>query len=360
MSDVKTKICSFSNLYQATRTCKKNVAWKDSVAHFSNHALSSVYKLIQIINKEDYRISPYSVFIINEPKTRKITSTRFKDRVFQRSLCDNYLTQEISRNFIPHNFACQKGKGTDRARECLERLLKQFYKEYGVNGYTLKVDVHDYFGSTRHDIAIKAVRERVRDEWACQEVERIINSFNTDGDYTKGIGLGSQVSQLIQLAVLDDIDHYITEKLGIKLYVRYMDDFILIHHDKEYLKTCLKRIRRRLRDKLKLEISPKKTHISKITQPLHFLGFSYKLHETGKVTKKILKDNIQRERRKLKKLVTKVSKEQFEECYKSWRAFVKKSDSRGQILKMDKFKNKLVKENYTYETCSTIKTGRRS
>ena len=346
MSYVKDKVCSFSNLYRATQTCKKNVGWKDSVAHFYNHSLSSVYKLIQIINKDDYRISPYSVFIINEPKTRKITSTRFKDRVFQRSLCDNYLTNEISRNFIPNNFACQKGKGTDRARECLAKLLRRFYDEHGVNGYTLKVDIHDYFGSTQHEVAIKAVNDRVRDEWACQEVKRIIESFNTDGDYTKGIGLGSQVSQLIQLAVLDDIDHYITEKLGIKLYVRYMDDFILIHEDKEYLKICLKRIRRRLMRKTKLEISSKKTKISKITQPLHFLGFSYQLHETGKVTKKLLPENIKREKRRLRKLVNLVSREEFEECYKSWRAFAKKSDSRGSILKLDRYKNKLVKEKF--------------
>lgn len=349
MPNVKNEICSFTNLYKATQVCRKNVRWKDSVAHFSNHSLQHVYKIRQTLLNNTYELSPYSVFIIREPKKRTITSTRFKDRVFQRSLCDNYLTKEVTKGFIPNNYACQKNKGTDRARECLERNLKTYYYKNKTNGYVLKVDIHDYFGSTLHTVANAAIRKRVRDEWACDEVQRIIDSFDKEGDTTKGIGLGSQVSQLIQLAVLDELDHYITEKLKIDLYVRYMDDFILIHEDKEYLHYCLKKIKRFLR-KIHLEISPKKTHIFKITQPIRFLGFSFKLHETGKVTWKLYNDNIKTERRKLVKQIQRVSMglmtmHEFEECYQSWRAFAKKSDSRGRILKMDKYKNRL-KENY--------------
>ena len=348
MDNVKEVVCSFRNLYKATRVCRRNVNWKDSVAHFSNHSLASVHKLKKSIDEGTYKISPYSVFTIREPKLRIITSTRFKDRVFQRSLCDNYLTEEVCRNFIFDNYACQKNKGTDRAREGIERKLKSFYRQFGTNGYVLKVDIHDYFGSTDHIVAKAAIRKRVRDDWAYQEVVKIIDSFEKDGDFSKGIGLGSQVSQLIQLAVLDDLDHYITEQLGINFYVRYMDDFILLHRDKEYLHKCKKRIVRFL-GKIKLEISPKKTNIFPITQSIKFLGFGFKLHSTGKVTKRILPSNLKVEKRKLRKLAQRVvdgkmTLEKFEECYQSWRAFVKKTDSRGRMLKMDKFKNKLKEE----------------
>lgn len=341
-NSVKKDVCSFHKLYKATQVCRKNVRWKDSVAHFSNHSLKSVHNLKLFIESGKYQISPYSVFEIREPKLRKITSTRFKDRVFQRSLCDNYLTREISKNFIPNNYACQKDKGTDRARECLTRNLKMFCKEHGINGYVLKLDIHDYFGSTNHEIAIREVNKRVKDEWTRQEVERIIRSFG-DG---VGIGLGSQVSQLIQLAVLDDVDHYITEHLGINLYVRYMDDFIIIHEDKEYLRICLKRIRRKL-NRQKLDISPKKTQISRINQPIRFLGFTFKLWESGKVTWRLLPSNIKTEKRKLRKLARRVllgkmSIEEYGECYKSWRAHAMKSDSRYRIRKMDQFKEELI------------------
>lgn len=59
----------------------------------------------------------------------------------------------------------------------------------------------------------------------------MIDSFEGD----TGIGLGSQISQLVELAVLDDLDHYIKERLRIKHYLRYMDDFVLIHPDKRYM-----------------------------------------------------------------------------------------------------------------------------
>lgn len=345
MNNVKQDVCSFHKLYKATQVCRRNVKWKDSVAHFSNHSLASVYKLKAKIDSGEYELSPYSVFVINEPKTRIITSTRFKDRVFQRSLCDNYLTNEISREFIPDNYACQKNKGTDKARECVVRHLKTYYRTNGIDGYVLKVDIHDYFGSTTHAFATSAVRSRVRDDWAFKEVETIINSFESNGDTSKGIGLGSQVSQLIQLAVLDDLDHFITEQLGISLYVRYMDDFILLHKDKKHLHYCKEEIIKFL-GKIKLEISPKKTNIFPITQPVKFLGFSFKLHENGRVTKRILPTNLKNERRKLRKLANwviagKMTIEKFDECYQSWRAFVKKTDSRGRMLKMDKYKNKL-------------------
>lgn len=358
MPSVKENVCSFSKLYKATQVCRRNVKWKDSVAHFSNHSLVSVHKLKQKIESEDYEISPYSVFTIREPKLRLITSTRFKDRVFQRSLCDNYLTNEICQHFINDNYACQKGKGTDRARECVERHLKSYYHLFKTNGYVLKVDIHDYFGSTDHEFAIKAVRKRVKDDWSFLEVKRIIDSFNSNGDYSKGIGLGSQVSQLIQLAVLDDLDHYIKEKLNIAHYVRYMDDMIIIHQDKDYLHKCLKKIVRFL-EKQKLEISPKKTQIFPVTHPIKFLGFSFRLTDTGKVTRRILPSNLKTQKRKLRKIAQRVidgkmTLEKFEECYQSWRAFVKKTDSRGRMLKMDKFKNKL-KEEILCQTSNTLK-----
>lgn len=351
MKSVKETICSFSNLYKATQVCRRNVKWKDSVAHFSNHSLLSVYKLKQKLDNGEYEISPYSVFEIREPKYRLITSTRFKDRVFQRSLCDNYLTNEICKDFIKDNYACQKDKGTDKARECLARHLKTFYKTYGLNGYMLKVDIHDYFGSTDHEMAKKAVRKRVSDDWAFQQVATIIDSFNNNGDYTKGIGLGSQVSQLIQLAVLDDLDHYITQRLGIVLYVRYMDDFILIHSQSEYLRKCLKDIVRFLKH-IKLEISPKKTNLSKVTQPIRFLGFSFRLNKNGKVTKRILTTNIKNQRRKIRRMIKRIELglmtiDKFEECYQSWRAFLKNSNSRGKMLKMDKYKRRMI---YGFQT----------
>ncbi len=52
----------------------------------------------------------------------------------------------------------------------------------------------------------------------------------------------SEVGQLLAHYYLSDMDLLIKEKLRIRHYIRYMDNFTLLHHDKEYLKYCLAEI----------------------------------------------------------------------------------------------------------------------
>ena len=98
------------------------------------------------------------------------------------------------------------------------------------------------------------------DAWAVDKTVQIINSFDQGPDPDVGMGLGSQVTQLIELAVLDDLDHYIKEQLRVKPYERYMDDFILIHESKDYLRYCRSEIEK-IVNSLGLSLNRKKTQI---------------------------------------------------------------------------------------------------
>lgn len=344
-NDVKQTVCAFENLYGAMLKCKRGIMWKDSAAGYIKNGLVNCCLLQDELLSGKYTIGKYTIFTITEPKRRVIVSTRIKDRVFQRSLCDNYLTENITKSFIYDNAACQIGKGTDFARNRLKCHLQRHYRKHGCNGYVLKCDISDYFGSTPHNVACAAVRKRVKDNWAFGEVERIVNSFTQGDDPSKGMGLGSQVTQLIQLSVLDDLDHHIKETLRIKGYVRYMDDFILIHPDKEYLRICREQIKDHL-SSLGLQLSKKKTHIFPITQPIHFMGFSFRLSSTGKVVMRVLPKKVTRERRKLKKLVARckaglMTRKQVDECFKSWVAHASKGDCYKLIESMTDYYNNL-------------------
>lgn len=348
MNEIKDTVCSFDNLYSAMLKCKRGIMWKDSAAGFVKNGLVNCYQLKGELMNGDYKIGKYTVFTISEPKKRVIVSTRIKDRVFQRSLCDNYLTETMTRSFIYDNAACQVNKGTDFARNRLKCHLQRHYRKHGCNGYVLKCDLSDFFGSTPHSVAIDAVRKRVKDPWAVSEVERIINSFTQGADPSKGMGLGSQVTQLIQLAVLDDLDHYIKEVLHIKGYVRYNDDFILLHTSKDYLRYCLEQIKKYLSIRY-LKLNKKKTQIFKITQPIHFLGFSFRLINTGKVLMRVLPEKVTHERRRLKKLVKRcksgyMTRRDVDECFKSWVAHASKGDCYKLIQSMTDFYNKLWEE----------------
>ena len=339
--NVKENVCSFHNLYRAMYKSKQNVMWKDSVAGFVKNGLVNCVKLHDQLIKGTYKIDKYTIFNVYEPKERKIVSTRIKDRVFQRSLCDNYLTAQVSKSFIYDNAACQEKKGTDFARGRLKCHLQRFYRKHNLNGYVLKCDLTNFFGSTNHTIAKAAIKKRVNDKWAIAEVYRIIDSFVDGEDPEVGMGLGSQVTQLIQLAVLDDLDHYIKEQLHIKHYVRYNDDFILIHQDKDYLIYCLDRIKEKLQ-KLDLKLSPKKTQIFSVKQGIHFLGFSHRLTPTGKVVCKLLRKKVSHERRRLKKLVKRsrqgiMTREQVDHCFEGWKAHARHGDSYNLITTMSNY-----------------------
>ena len=338
---VRDVVCSYDNLYKAMNKCKNGVMWKDSTAGFVKNGLVNCFLLKDDLSSGKYRIGKYSVFTITEPKVRRIVSTRIRDRVFQRSLCDNYVTPTLSKSFIYDNAACQVGKGTDFARGRLKCHLQRFFRKNDLNGYVLKCDIKNYFGSTSHDVAKSAVADRLDDDWAFSEIERIIDSFDQGDDPNIGMGLGSQVTQLIELTVLDKLDHIIKERLRIKHYVRYMDDFLLIHNDKEYLKLCKNVIENEVK-LLGLSMNNKKTQIFPIKQPIHFLGFSFRLTSTGKVVMRLLPEKVVRERRKLKKLVEfarqgVLTKDKVDSCFGCWVAHASKGNCYMLIERMTKF-----------------------
>lgn len=325
--------------------CKKNVMWKDSVSGYVKNGLVNCYKLRRQLLNDTYKIDKYSVFTIHEPKKREIVSTRMKDRVFQRSLSDNYLYEAITKSFIYDNHACQVGKGTSKARDRLACHMQRYFRKNGMDGYVLKCDISDYFGSTPHDVAKTATSSKIESDWVKHHTDKIIESFSQGEIPDVGMGLGSQITQLTQLAVLNKMDHLIKERLGIKQYIRYMDDFILIHQDKDYLKYCLAEINAHVAS-LGLKLSTKKTQIFPLKQGVKFLGFTFHLTETGKVIRKLSKDNVAHEKRKLKKMRKLVdegvlTKKHVDECYTSWKAHAKQGNTYSLISSMDRFYNNL-------------------
>jgi retron-type reverse transcriptase len=341
MTDVKENICSFENLYRSMYHCKKNVMWKDSVAGYVKNGLVNCHNLRKQLLEDSYKIDRYNLFTIYEPKERDIVSTRIKDRVFQRSLTDNYLYAEITKSFIYDNGACQVGKGTDFSRDRLNCLMQRYYRKHGTQGWVLSCDIKNYFGSTPHRTAKEAVSRNIKDDWCKNHVHKIIDSFNQGPDPDVGMGLGSQITQLAQLSVLNSMDHMIKERLGIKYYIRYMDDFHLIHHDKEHLRYCLKVIEDHLTS-LGLKLNSKKTQIYPLRQGITFLGFRFLLSDTGKIIRLLRKSNVSHERRKLKRMSGlvregRMTKDHVDECYTSWKAHASKGTTYKLIKNMDRF-----------------------
>lgn len=289
-------LLSFENLWKAGKKVFRNVRWKTSVTKYEINELRNCAKMRYDINNNKYKLSKYWEFEIFEPKHREIKATLLKDRHIQRSICDNYLYNELTKHFIYDNCACQIGKGTDFAINRLKCHLQKYYRKNKNEGWYLKCDIHHFFESIDHDIAKKIIDKLIKDKSVVSYVSSVIDSF---GDV--GIGLGSQISQLIALSYLNEMDHIIKEKFHIKYYVRYMDDFILIDSNKSRLIECKKFIVDHIKE-LGLRLN-RKTSLQQLRYGFMFLNWKFILFNSGKIYMIQNKKNLRSKRKKLRNML---------------------------------------------------------
>lgn len=337
-------IIGFDALYESMEKCKKGVIWKDSVAHFVLNAVEEVMKLEGQLKSGTYHSRQGRVFTLQSPKKRQAMGIPFRDRVYQRSLCDNEIYPEMTKHLIPDNFACQTGKGTDRARERLKQFLRRIYQREGRGGYVLQCDISGYYPKMSHKTAEATLKKYLKPEIADMAIEILREQYPGEVGYLPG----SQLVQLLGISVLNPMDHYIKEKLRIKEYVRYMDDFILFHEDKQYLECCKSQIEKGLNAR-GFVFNPKKTRIYPITERIKFLGFYFTMTETGKVVMLIDPKNVKMERKRLCRMVGlarkgRMTREKVDECYKSWRNHASKGNSHNLLRRMDAYYRSLWEE----------------
>ena len=279
------EIFCFENIYNAHRNCRKSKQYKGEVIRFEINLSENIYKIIKEMVSKKYKVGKYKQFIIYEPKKRLIEALLYKDRVLLSCFCENVLVPKIQSKLIYDNVACQKNKGTLFGINRLEKFLK--------------CDIKKYFPSIDHQVLFNQLDKLNFSEDEMWFLEKIIKEQPNNID--RGLPLGNQSSQWFALYFLNRIDRLIKEELHIKSYVRYMDDFILIHRDKIYLKYCLKRIKEVCENELKLELNDK-TQIGLVYNGIDFLGFRHTLTSTGKVIRKMRLSSKKRLRRNLKRL----------------------------------------------------------
>lgn len=332
------KVIDFENMYKAYRKAKCGKGFKKSAAQFSASALDGINRLIEQLKNKTYRISPYTEFKVYEPKERVIQTTSFKDKVIQHSLCDNVILPKLGEVFIFDNCAGQKGKGTLLGLDRLRDQMKAFHRRYGFDGFILKCDITKFFYNISHQQLKDIVEYHFSyDPDICWLCNLFIDS--TDG---KGIPLGNQINQGFALLYLDGMDKLIKTELGVEYYGRYMDDFYLIHPDKDYLKYCLEVITEYLKT-LDLTLNGK-TQIFPFKNGVNYLGFHTYVAPGGKVIRKLKnqnKRNAQRKYLKMAKLVASgvLPADKFSASYNAWKNHI----SHGNCYQLSKSMDEKIK-----------------
>lgn len=326
-------LCDFENIYWAYKKARLNKGGKEAVKKFEINMLEAIQFIAHDLRTGTYQPSGYHSFKIYEPKERLIETNSFRDKVVQHDLCDNVLTPKIEPHFVLDNYASQENKGIFFGLDRLTEFLHRYYRLHGSEGYILKGDIHHYFASIQHEPLRAAIRKIVTDPDILGIVDKIIDSTGNPG-----VPIGNQTSQIFALLALNGMDHLVKNQLGAKFYGRYMDDFYVICQTKEEAQSYLSKIREYLRP-LELELNGK-TQIFPLSNGIDFLGFHTYLTGAGKVVKKLRRKSAQKMRRRLHKFrdlyqAGQISKEEVDECYRSWRAYASYGNCHKLINDMD-------------------------
>jgi len=168
----------------------------------------------------------------------------------------------FDRSFIDTSFACRVGKGTHKASEYTTRALRQSRPD----SYTLKLDIRKFFYRIDRGILQRLIERKIKDK----RLVAVMMQF-AEMPEPVGIPIGNLLSQLYALIYLNALDHFVKRELKVKLYCRYVDDFILFNLTREECIDYRARIEAFLRDELRLELS--KSTIAPTKRGVNFVGY---------------------------------------------------------------------------------------
>lgn len=352
MDDGKINPIDFDALYDSMRKCRKGVIWKPSVKSFVLNDLENVLRMEEKLKNGTWKNGTPKPILITYPKKREGLSIPFRDRVYQRSLNDNELYPAVAKSLISDNCACQIGKGTDYAIKRWKGHMRRFYRKHGLDGWLLQTDIHGYYPSMQHE----SVKGMFGYYVSGEVLGRVCGVLDDQYTGETGYNPGSQMVQIAGIGLLNPLDHYIKERLRMEHYQRYQDDSLTIHHDRKALEQELKAIREWL-GTLGLVLNEKKTHIQSIGEPFDYLGFTWRMTETGKIIMIVKSETVKHERRKLRRLVKlakqgKRSRAKVDECYAAWKNYISKGNAFKVIARTDAYYKKLWEEKeYENYTC---------
>lgn len=228
----------------------------------------------------------YHSFYVYVPKVRKVIFIDYWSKVVQRAIYD-VLNPKICRTFIEHTYACVKGRGQLAAMEQLYTWMRET-RTSGTEWYYYKFDVAKFFYRIDHEILMDICRKKIDDPRTVDLLGYYINNdavpFGMPLDanqltiteeqmlYDLGIPIGGGLSHMLGNMYLDPLDQFCKRVLGIKRYIRYMDDIIILDNDKERLKEYGRRMTQFLEERLHLNFN-NKTALRPVRVGCEFVGY---------------------------------------------------------------------------------------
>lgn len=317
-------IATFENAEDAYRKARKCKRYREEVLRFTDNLEEELYSLVDDLLAGTYQQGEARRFVIYEPKKRDIYALPFRDRVAQHMI-NSKIEPIIEKRFYYHSYACRKDKGMHKAADYAQECIRNLSFE-GCEVLAIKGDIKQYFKNIDHRILKDILICIFKDGKLLALLYYIIGSYGEDG---RGLPVGNLLSQLFANLVLNELDDYVKNELQVKYYIRYMDDFVIIHNDREYLKDILKKIEEFLGEQLKLTLNPK-TRIINTKNGLDFCG--YRIYKEYRKIRKRSPKHIRAAIRAYRS--GKITKEKLLIVYASWEGHAEHADTYRLSMKI--------------------------
>ncbi len=227
------------------------------------------------------------------PKCREVWAADFRDRIVHHLLY-NHVADRFQNSFVAGSSACIPGRGTLYAAERLEAGVRSITQNWSRPASYLKLDLSNFFvaidKNTLHDQLEKKIhepwwlwladiilfhdpRENVEVRGTPELLARVPahkSLFNAPAD--TGLPIGNLSSQFFANVHLDTLDQFCKHQIGAKHYVRYVDDFILLHESPKWLSQAKTRIEAWLPERLGAQLNPTKTILQPVDRGIDFVG----------------------------------------------------------------------------------------
>lgn len=272
-------IISLENLLQAWKEFLNGKRSRKDVQEFERNLMEHIISLHQDLSTKTYKHSSYTAFKINDPKPREIHKASVRDRLLHHAIYRR-LYPFFNKMFIADSFSCRLDKGTHKAMNRLKKFSYKVSRNNRKTIFVLKCDVRKFFANIDHEILKKMLFKTIFDTDTLWLLAQVIDSFFSQkhiyaiADMCKrGLPLGNLTSQLLVNIYMNELDQYVKNKLKVKYYVRFADDFVVLGNDKKYLENLLLQISNFLEKELKLQLHPNKVSIKSFASGVDFLGW---------------------------------------------------------------------------------------
>ncbi len=283
---------TFEQLVQAYYDCRRNKRNTNSARHFELNMEANLLDLHDELLDGTYQPGRSICFVVTRPKAREVWAADFRDRIVHH-LMYNQIGAGIEATFIADSCACIPGRGTLYAAKRLEAKVRSATQNWSRPCHYLKADLANFFVAIDKRVLDRQLRRLIDEPWWRRLALQIlwhdpresvsmrcpIHLLNRVPQHKRltaqpaylGLPIGNLSSQFFANVYLNALDQFVKHDIKARHYIRYVDDFVLLHDSPQQLNAWLAEIEAFL-PTLGARLNPTKTILQPVARGIDFVG----------------------------------------------------------------------------------------